>query len=90
MGIRYLSKERADNLIEIYVYAHGCIDGIYNCEGRFNTQHIFSDGFKPDEGWYHIADYMIDELKFFRKRGVIITYSDTCKYVQKLVEENDR
>ena len=85
MGIRYMCKEREDNLIEIHVYGHGCMDGIYNCDGRFDTSHVFSDGFKPDDGWYRIADYGIDELKKFKDKNIKITYSDTCNDVEQAV-----
>lgn len=70
MGISYMSKEREDNLIEINVYGHGCIEGLYNCEGRFDTAHLFSDGFEPDDGWYRIADYTAARLKYFKDKGV--------------------
>lgn len=88
MGIRYLSQEREDNLIEINVYGHGCIEGIYTCEGRFNTNHIFKDGFKPDDGWYRIADYSIHELKAFKNKGITITCSNTCENVRKAIEKD--
>ena len=61
------------------------MEGIYNCEGRFNTSHKYSDGFKPDEGWYRIADYMIEDLKKFKSRNMIIMYEDTCEEVGKLL-----
>ena len=67
------SKEREDNLIDINVYGHGCMEGLYNCEGRFNTKHIFSDGFNPDSGWYRIADYRVNDLKVFMKKGINIS-----------------
>lgn len=73
MGIRYMCKEREDNLIDINVYGHGCMEGLYNCEGRFNTKHVFSDGFNPDSGWYRIADYRVNEMKVldgFGKKSV--------------------
>lgn len=35
MGIRYMCREREDNLIEIHVYGHACIEGYFKCEGRF-------------------------------------------------------
>lgn len=89
MGIRYMCKEREDNLIDINVYGHGCMEGLYNCEGRFNTKHVFSDGFNPDSGWYRIADYRVNDLKVFRKKGINITYDDSCKYVKDLVENNE-
>lgn len=85
MGIRYMCKEREDNLIEIHVCGHGCIEGIYNCEGRFDTSHVFSDGFSPDDGWYRIADYTISQLKFFKDKNIKITYSDTCDDVEQVV-----
>lgn len=87
MGIRYMSKEKADNLIEVEVYAHGCMDGIFECYGRFDTSHKFTCGFKPDDGWYRIADYGIETLKMFKKRGVTISYSKTCAYLREIVEE---
>ena len=83
-----MCKEREDNLIDINVYGHGCMEGLYNCEGRFNTKHVFSDGFNPDSGWYRIADYRVNDLKVFRKKGINITYDDSCKYVKELVENN--
>lgn len=86
MGIRYMCKEREDNLIDINVYGHGCMEGLYNCEGRFNTKHIFSDGFNPDSGWYRIADYRVNDLKVFMKKGINITYDDSCKYVSELIK----
>ena len=64
MGIRYMCKEREDNLIDI------------------------SDGFNPDSGWYRIADYRVNDLKVFMKKGINITYDDSCKYVKELVENN--
>ena len=85
MGIRCMSKERTDNLIAVHVYKHGCMDGLFCCEGRFNTEHIFSDGFKPDDGWYRIADYTVSHLKMFEKNNIEVTYSDTCAYVKQLV-----
>jgi len=88
MGIRYMCKEREDNLIDINVYGHGCMEGLYECEGRFNTKHVFSDGFNPDNGWYRIADYRVNDLKIFKKKGINITYDDNCKYVKNLVENN--
>lgn len=87
MGIRYMSKEKADNLIEVEVYSHGCLDGIFECYGRFNTTHEYSCGFKPDDGWYRIATYSIESLKMFKKRGVSILYNETCKYLREIVEE---
>lgn len=86
MGIRYMNKEREDNLVEINVYGHGCMDGIYKCEGRFDTSHVFSDGFSPDDGWYRIADYTVAQLKQLKNKGIKIGYSEYCEYVQKVVE----
>ena len=86
MGIRYMCKEREDNLIDINVYGHGCMEGLYKCEGRFNTKHVFSDGFNPDNGWYRIADYRVNDLKIFKKKGINITYDDNCKYVKNLLK----
>lgn len=85
MGIRFISKEKEENLIAINVCGHGCMEGIYNCEGKFDTSHKFSDGFKPDEGWYRIADYMVSDLKRFISRNVVITFEDTCEEVGKLL-----
>lgn len=85
MGIRYMTKEREDNLVQIHVEGHGCVDGIFNCYGRFNNSHAFSDGFKPDGGWYRISDYTIDDLKKFKLRNVVITCSDTCKEVKEAI-----
>lgn len=87
MGIRSMSREKEENLIEISVEGHGCVDGIFECYGRFNTSHKFSCGFKPDEGWYRIADYTVGALQELRKDGIAISYSDTCKYLQELVEK---
>ena len=81
-----MSKEREDNLVAIHVYGHGCLEGIFNCEGKFDTSHEYSDGFKPDEDWYRIADYTIKELKNFKSRNIKITYSDTCDEVKENVE----
>ncbi|MEE1255996.1 MAG: hypothetical protein UHN47_05740 [Lachnospiraceae bacterium] len=86
MGIRYMSKERADNLTEIHVYGGACVQGHFKCQGKFNTEHEFSDGFKPDDGWYRIADYTVANLRKFKNRNIPITYSDTCDYVKKRVE----
>lgn len=86
MGVRYLSKERENNLIAIHVYGHGCMDNVFTCEGKFNTSHKYSDGFKPDEGWYRIADYSVEELKKFKFRNVTITYSVTCEEIKENVE----
>ena len=83
--MRFMSEEKEDNLIAINVCGHGCMEGIYNCEGRFNTSNKYSDGFKPDEGWYRIADYMIEDLKKFKSRNMIIMYEDTCEEVGKLL-----
>ena len=68
-----MCKEREDNLIDINVYGHGCMEGLYNCEGRFNTKHV----------------YRVNDLKVFRKNGIDITYGDSCKYVKDLVENNE-
>lgn len=87
MAIRYMSKEKEDNLIEVEVDSHGCIDGIYACYGRFNTSHEYSCGFKPDNGWYRIADYTIEQIKMFKKRGVLISYSKAFEYLREIVEE---
>lgn len=86
MGIRYMSKEREDNLVAVNVCGHGCVEGIFNCEGRFDTSHEYSDGFKPDDGWYRIADYMVGDLRRFKSRGIEITYDDTCKEIKDEVE----
>lgn len=86
MAIRCMSKEKEDNLIEVEVDSHGCIDGIYGCYGRFNTSHKYSCGFKPDNGWYRIADYSLEDIKKFKEKGVSISYSKTCEYLRESVE----
>lgn len=85
MGIRTMAKDREDALIEIEVNGHGCMDGIYNCSGRFDIT-CKIDGFCPDGDWYRIGDYTVNKLLSFKERGVILTYSDTCLDVKAMVE----
>lgn len=89
MGIRVMSKERTDHLVAIHVDAHGCVEGIFNCEGRFDITHEYSCGFKPDDGWYRIADYTVSDLRRFHKRNIPISYSDTCQYLEAEVTKSD-
>ena len=88
MGIRIMSKEKEDNLIEINVLEEENFEGFYECEGRFDTSHVFvTCDFTPDDGWYRIATYTKSDLRKFKEKGIPVTYH--CKEWEELDEDGN-
>jgi hypothetical protein len=86
MALHTLNKERLDNLININVSSHGCMDYWFRCDLKFDITHVFNDGFKPDSDWYW-ADLNITELTNCKNRGVIVTFSDTCEDAKQMIND---
>lgn len=60
--MRVIDPKKKSYLTAVNVCGHGNVQGLLECEGKFDTNHKFEDGFKPDDGWYFIGCCFISNI----------------------------